>query len=182
MTEPDVAKVYCYWSLLRWRLGSGSGLSSYLMSRLTKRAIVGRIGTKRPECLEVERRGELRGCLCAVRDLWEGQSWPNQVDDTTEGVTAVDVSTGSTSSTSKENLDHKMHPQGEVDFTTSANSPTSQRLLMGLLMVSASRGVEPQGDDGIERFARQKEVAYRLLVSCWPWSSPKTDCFACRLA
>lgn len=151
------------------------------MSRRTKRAIVGRIGTKRPECLEVERRGELRGCLCAVRDLGEGQSWPNQVDDTTE-VTAVDVSTGSTSSTSKENLDHKMHPQGEVDFTTSANSPTSQRLLMGLWLVSASRGVEPQGDDGIERFARQKEVAYRLLVSCWPWSSPKTDCFACRLA
>ncbi|KAI3527284.1 hypothetical protein CSPX01_17092 [Colletotrichum filicis] len=67
------------------------------------------------------------------------------------GVTAVDVSTGSTSSTSKENLDHKMHPQGEVDFTTSANSPTSQRLLMGLSLVSASRGVEPQGDDGIEQ-------------------------------
>ncbi|KAK1489957.1 hypothetical protein CABS01_12538 [Colletotrichum abscissum] len=66
-------------------------------------------------------------------------------------VTAVDVSTGSTSSTSKENLDHKMHPQGEVDFTTSANSPTSQRLLMGLSLVSASRGVEPQGDDGIEQ-------------------------------
>lgn len=108
MTEPDVAKAYCYWSLLRWR--SGSGLSSLAISRRTKRAIVGRIGTKCPGCLEVERRRELRGCLCAVRDLGEGLSWPYQVDDTTEGVTAVDVSTRSTSSTSMENLDHKMHP------------------------------------------------------------------------